>query len=71
MHVNIDPEIERQATELAESKGMSLEALVRDVLLELIEEAEDTASLDSAYAEPDAGKSRPFEDVVRELGLGA
>ena len=69
LHVKLDPEIEKQAMELAESKGISLEVLVRDVLIDLIEEADDSARLDEVYEDPDSGRTRPFEEVVRELDL--
>lgn len=69
LHVKLDPEIEKQAMELAESKGISLDALVRDVLIDLIEEAEDVARLDEVYADPEATRTRPFDEVVRELDL--
>ena len=69
--MNLDPETEEQVTELAQSKEVSLKAMVRDALIDVIEEAEDIALLDEAYADPEAGQTRSLHQVARELGLAA
>ena len=67
--IKLDPEIEKQISELVERSGISLDAFVRQALIEKIEEAEDNAFLKEARRDPDFGQRVSLEQMKRELGL--
>ncbi len=56
---------------MAKRSGRSKSDFVRRAIEDSIEEMECIALLEEAMRDPDVGKSRPLEDVVRELGLDA
>lgn len=69
--VRLDKELEDRLSAVAKRTGRSKSYYVREALIEKIEELEDIALLEEALRDPDAGKTRSFDEVVRELGLDA
>lgn len=69
--VRLDPDLEARLTAVAKRTGRTKSHYVREALIEKIEELEDIALLEEALRDPDAGKTIPFDDVMRELGLDA
>jgi RHH-type transcriptional regulator, rel operon repressor / antitoxin RelB len=69
--VRLDRDLEERLTFMAKRSGRSKSDFVRRAIEDRIEEMECIALLEEAMRDPDAGKTRPFEDVVRELGLDA
>ncbi len=67
--VRLDKDLEDRLSAVAKRTGRSKSHYVREALIEKIEELEDIALLEEALRDPDAGKTRPLADVVRELGL--
>ena len=69
--VRLDPDLEERLAFMAKRSGRSKSDFVRRAIEDRIDEMECIVLLEEAMRDPDAGKSRPFEDVVRELGLDA
>jgi RHH-type transcriptional regulator, rel operon repressor / antitoxin RelB len=69
--VRLDPDLEERLTFMAKRSGRSKSDFVRRAIEDRIEEMECVALLEEAMRDPDAGKTRPLEDVIRELGLDA
>ena len=69
--VRLDPDLEARLTAVAKRTGRTKSYYARQAILEKIEELEDIALLEEALRDPDAGKSRPLDEVMRELGLDA
>ena len=67
--IKLDPDVEKEVAELAARNGVSVDALVRQALIEKLEEAEDVALLEEALRDPEAGQRVSLEQVKRELGL--
>lgn len=67
--VRLDPDLEARLTAVAKRTGRSKSYYARQALIEKIEELEDIALLEEALRDPDAGKTKPLDDVMRELGL--
>jgi len=69
--VRLDPDLEARLTFMAKRSGRSKSDFVRRAIEDRIEEMDCIALLEEAMRNPDAGKTRPLEDVIRELGLDA
>lgn len=69
--VRLDPDLEARLTAVAKRTGRTKSYYARQAILEKIEELEDIALLEEALRDPDAGKTIPFDEVMRELGLDA
>ena len=67
--LNLEPELERQISELAKRNGQSVDELIQEALERMIEDADDVALLETALRHPDAGKTISHEQMKRELGL--
>ena len=67
--LNLEPELERQMSELAKRTGQSVDALIQEALERMIEDADDVALLETALRDPDAGKTISHDQLKRELGL--
>ncbi len=67
--IKLDPDVEKEVSELAARNGVSVVALVRQALIEKLEEAEDVALLAEALRDPEAEQRVSLEQVKRELGL--
>ena len=69
--VTIHPVIERKSIALAAKMGLTLDALVEEGLVRLLEDELDKAAVDEALRDPDAGQRISHEQMMRELGLGS
>lgn len=67
--VRLDADLEARLTAVAKRTGRSKSYYAREALREKIEELEDIALLEEALRNPDAGKSRPLDEVMKRLGL--
>ncbi|MDP3676987.1 MAG: hypothetical protein Q8R44_18110 [Novosphingobium sp.] len=69
--VNITPVIERKALELAERNGVTLDALLDEALVRLLEDEDDIRLAEAALRESDPTKTISHVEMRRELGLDA
>ena len=69
--VNITPIIERKALELAERNGVTLDALLEEALVRLLEDEDDIRLAETALRESDPAKTISHEQMRRKLGLDA
>lgn len=69
--VRLDPDLEARLSHMAKRSGRSKSDFVRRAIEDRIEEMECIALLEEAMRDPDAGKTRPLNEVARELGLDA
>ena len=69
--VNITPIIERKALELAERNGVTLDALLEEALVRLLEDEDDIRLAKAAFRESDPSKTISQAEMRRELGLDA
>ena len=67
--MNITPIIERKALALAAKQGMSLDALIEEALVRLLEDEQDIAAAEEALKDYDPSKNVSLEEVRRRLGL--
>ena len=67
--MTITPVIERKALELAARNGVSLDQLIEDALVRLLEDEEDTAAAERVLQDYDPSTNVPLEQVKRRLGL--
>jgi len=67
--VRLDPDLEQRLTFMAKRSGRTKSWLVRKAIEDSIEEMECIALLEEALRDPDAGRSVPLEQVMRERGL--
>lgn len=67
--VNIHPVIERKALALAAKQGISLDALVEEGLVRLLEDEYDIRLAELALRKSDLSKTISHELMRRELGL--
>lgn len=67
--MNITPAIERKALELAAKQGMTLDALIEEALVRLLEDEQDIAAAKEALRDYDPSTNVSLEDVKRRLGL--
>ena len=67
--VRLDPDLEARLNAVVKRTGRSKSHYLREALREKIEELEDIALLEEALRDPDAGKAKPLDQVMRELGL--
>jgi RHH-type transcriptional regulator, rel operon repressor / antitoxin RelB len=67
--VRLDADLEERLTFMAKRSGRSKSDFVRRAIEDRIEEMECVALLEEAMRDPDAGQTRSFDEVVRELGL--
>lgn len=71
LEANIHPVIERKALALATRNGVTLDALIEEALVRLLEDEADEAALAEALRDYDASKNVSMEQMRRELGLDA
>ena len=69
--MTITPVIERKALELAARNGVSLDQLIEDALVRLLEDEEDIRLAEAALRDSDPSKTISHEQMRRELGLDA
>ena len=69
--MTITPVIERKALELAAKNGVSLDQLIEDALVHLLEDEEDIRLAEAALRDFDPSKTISHEQMRRELGLDA
>ena len=67
--MTITPVIERKALELAARNGVSLDQLIEDALVRLLEDEEDTAAAERVLQDYDPSTNVPLKQVKRRLGL--
>ena len=67
--MTITPVIERKALELAAKNGVSLDQLIEDALVRLLEDEEDIAAVERILQDYDPSTNVPLEQVKRRLGL--
>jgi len=67
--MNITPVIERKALALAEKQGMSLDALIEQALVRILEDELDAAAVEEALRDYDPSKNVPLDEVMKRLGL--
>ena len=67
--VSIHSVIERKAIALAAKSGLSLDALVEESLVRLLEDELDNAAAEEALRGYDPSKNISMEQMRRELGL--
>lgn len=69
--MKIAPIIERKALELAAKQGMTLDALIEEALVRMLEDEQDIAAAERALRNYDPSKNISSEQMRRELGLDA
>lgn len=67
--VTITPVIERKARALAAKSGMTLDALIEEGLVRLLEDELDNAAVKEAIRDYDPSKNISMEQMRHELGL--
>lgn len=67
--MNITPIIERKALALAAKQGVSLDALIEEGLVRLLEDELDSAAVEEALRDYDPSKNVPLNEVMKRLGL--
>lgn len=67
--MNIAPVIERKALALAAKQGVSLDTLIEEALVRLLEDEQDIAAAEEALRDYDPSKNISHEQMRRELGL--
>ena len=67
--MTITPVIERKALELAAKNGVSLDQLIEDALVRMLEDEEDAAAVERVLQDYDPSTNVPLEQVKRRLGL--
>lgn len=67
--VEITPVIEKKALALAKRNGMSLDALLEEALVRMLEDEADLAAAEEALRTYDPSKNISQEQMRRELGL--
>ena len=67
--MTITPVIERKALELAARNGVSLDQLIEDALVRLLEDEEDIAAAEMALRNYDPSTNISHEQMRRKLGL--
>ena len=69
LETNIHPVIERKALALAAKSGKTLDALIEEALIRLLEDEADEAALAEALRDYDPAKNVPLDEVMKRLGL--
>ena len=70
LRIELPDEIEQRAAAAAQARGMSIEALALDAILDRLEDIEDIAAAEAALARIEAGeKPIPLEEIVAKYGL--
>lgn len=69
--MTITPVIERKALELAAKNGVSLDQLIEEALVRMLEDEEDIRLAEAALRDSDPSKTISHEQMRRELGLDA
>ena len=67
--VKIAPIIERKALALAAKQGVSLDTLIEEALVRLLEDEQDLAAVEEALRDYDPSQNVSHEQMRRELGL--
>ena len=65
--LRLPPTLDRKLTRLAKARRTTKTAIVREALIERLEEAEDIRIVEERLKSP--GKRIPLEYIERELGL--
>jgi predicted DNA-binding protein len=67
--LTVDKVMEQELSQLAEHQGKSIQQLLKDILLEYIEDAHDAALGDAAMQELENGEdfTIPFSEVKRQM----
>ena len=68
--MSIAPVIEKKALALAAKNGVSLDQLIEDALVRLLEDKADIAAAEIALRDYDPAKNVPLATVKKRLGLG-
>ena len=69
LHVQLDPETEKDLAFWAKRKGQTMDDIALEAIREKIEELEDIALLDRALESYDPSENISMEQMRRELGL--
>lgn len=67
--MNITPIIERKALALAAKQGLSLDELIEEALVRLLEDELDIAAVEEVLRDYDPSKNVPLDEVMKRLGL--
>ena len=67
--MKIAPIIERKALALAAKQGVSLDTLIEEALVRLLEDEQDLAAVEEALRDYDPSQNVSHEQMRRELGL--
>ncbi len=68
--IELSNEIEQRVTAAANQRGVSVETLALDAILERLEDIEDIAAAEAALERIAAGeKTVPLEEIVERYGL--
>lgn len=67
--VRLGPDLEARLAAVAKRTGRSKSFYARQAIEEKIEELEDIALLEEALKTFDPSRTRPLDEVMRELGL--
>lgn len=68
--MRIAPVIEKKALALAAKNGVSLDQLIEDALVRLLEDKADIAAAEIALRDYDPANNVPLATVKKRLGLG-
>lgn len=70
LRIELPDEIEQRAAAAAQARGMSIEALALDAILDRLEDIEDIAAAEAALTRIEAGeKPIPLEEIIAKYGL--
>jgi hypothetical protein len=67
--MNITPVIERKALALAAKQGLTLDQLIEEALVRMLEDEHDIAAAEEALRDYDPAQNISAEQMRRELGL--
>jgi RHH-type rel operon transcriptional repressor/antitoxin RelB len=69
IQIALDPEVEKQLTDIAARTGKAPDELARRALLAYLEDLEDYAIAVEAWKEHDPTKTVSIEELMREFGV--
>ncbi len=67
--MNITPIIERKALALAAKQGVTLDALIEEALVRMLEDEHDIAAAEEALRDYDPSQNVSLDEVMKRLGL--
>ena len=67
--IELDPETERQVAEVAQRNGISVDALVREAIEQVLEDIEDLDAAERAMRDYEPRTNVGLDEVKRRLGL--